>query len=353
MNKKKQRKKWNENRKNKNKKAITVILMIFLVMSSVFVSCAKNENTSEADLSDINETLCEETVYSKNDNLPEVHASETSEALIEENNDPEMPEGLLAVMEKASGNQMESWLYVDMDHDGSDELIGVCPDDYGRYQTWYCSSDGKICSLVHQNSVSRDGCKLEPLDLGDRTHVAIDAYNMFGTGKDYSIIALNNGTVSCVVSDNYGYVYMNDEGDILLDVESYDGMYDPDLECTIMHTWNDTYLFFDGNEYKEYGATEISSDEFFSYNNAQELYDLSKAELWQEDTVSIEYTYYRRSNGIIHIQCDVYNSAGYILYGYYTVRYTDKNLSNELGTYTNGQMYPYFSNLEVVYSGGQ
>lgn len=79
--------------------------------------------------------------------------------------------------------------------------------------------------MVHQGSVSRDGCKLETLDLGDRTHVAIDAYNMIGAGKDYSIIALNNGTVSCVVSDNYGYVYMNDEGDILLDVEFYNGMY--------------------------------------------------------------------------------------------------------------------------------
>lgn len=59
-------------------------------------------------------------------------------------------EELLSIMEAAAGRQFETYTYVDMNHDGAAELIGTYCGDRERYTTWYCSSDGSICKLVHQ-----------------------------------------------------------------------------------------------------------------------------------------------------------------------------------------------------------
>ena len=55
------------------------------------------------------------------------------------------------------------------------------------------------------------------------------------------------------------------------------------------------------------------------------------------------------SDGIMHIQCDVKNEFGGISYGYYTVRYEGDVLEKELGGYNPGRMYSFFSNFEKVY----
>jgi len=38
---------------------------------------------------------------------------------------------------------------------------------------------------------------------------------------------LRDKEISCLIDDNYGYVWMTGEGDILLDVEDYDVAYAP------------------------------------------------------------------------------------------------------------------------------
>ena len=108
-------------------------------------------------------------------------------------------------------------------------------------------------------------------------------------------------------------------------------------------------LFFDGNTYKEYGATKISENIFLSYQNSQEIKNKIITELQQSDTTSLEFVYYKRKNGIIHIQCNVHSNLGEIKYGYYTVKYKDNELSIDLGEYNQGQMSSSFSNLEVIY----
>ena len=174
---------------------------------------------------------------------------------------------LLAIMESSSNHKIENYVYTDMDHDGTNELIGVYSNEMGLYQTWYCSGDGKTCILVHQNNDGMDACEIELLDIGNETHVVLNAYRMLGTGKNYSIIAMRNKEIICLISNKYGYVSMRDSGDITLDVEAYDGMYDPSIGELSLHTWKDTYLFFDGDTYKEYGASEISEQEFLKYQN--------------------------------------------------------------------------------------
>lgn len=256
-------------------------------------------------------------------------------------------EELLAIMQATAGHQMESYVYVDMDHDGMKELVGVYPDDMYSYQTWYCSSDGKKCLLVHQNKEEMDACAIELLDLNDETHVVINAYRMIGTGKNYSIISLKGEDISCLASDKYGYVSMTEDGDIVLDVEAYDSMYDPAIQGMIGHTWKDTYLYFDGETYKEYGATEMTETEYLSFKNAQSIKDAIADELTQSDTTKLEYTYFIRKNHILHIQCNVYNSFGTIQYGYYTIRFDGDVLNEQLGEYRAGQMASSFSDWDV------
>lgn len=170
-----------------------------------------------------------------------------------------------------------------------------------------------------------------------------------GTRKNYSIIALESQKAHCLLADRYGYVRMTGEGDITLDVEDYDSMYDSASGILVGHTWKDTYLFYDKNTYKEYGAVQISEEEYAQYKNAQLIRNKIAYDLNQPDTVSLQYSYFVRANGIMHIQCDVYDRYGDIYYGYYTVRYENNVLDKELGQYHDGCMAPAFSNLEVVF----
>lgn len=255
---------------------------------------------------------------------------------------------LLAIMKSKIGCEVENYIYVDMDHDGANELIATyCKEGY--YQTWYCSSDGKLCELVHENDAFMEYAEIEVLDLGTETHVALNAYMSMGNNKNHSIIALKDKKIVSLIFNEYGSVYMTDKKDIVLSVEAYDGLYDPNIDGLIVHTWKNTYLFFDGSVYKEYGAIEISEEEYLEFQNAETIKEKIAEEMRESNTISLEYEYFKRSNGIMHIQCNVHRDSGEIQYGYYTVRYSDNILEDEIGEYNQGQMETNFSNLEVVY----
>lgn len=72
-------------------------------------------------------------------------------------------------------------------------------------------------------------------------------------------------------------------------------------------------------------------------------------ELTQTDTVDIEYSYFIRANGSLHVQCVVHNVSGQISYRYYTLRYSGRQLVGGLGEAGYGQMDSQFSDLEVIY----
>lgn len=244
---------------------------------------------------------------------------------------------LLEIMRSCAGHEMEEWVYTDMDHNGTSELIGIYFDEKNRCQAWYCSNDGQTCMLVYQANSDADTCIIETLDAGDETHVVLNNCCLFGPWNFYSILALKKQDIVCLLSDQRGYVRMTEAGDIALTIEAYDGMYDPDYGMTT-HTWKDTYLFYDGSTYQEYEAAEITEEAFLSYQNAQTVKDEIDSAWRQPDVLSLEYTYYIRDNGILHVQCDVQYKSGEIQYGYYTIRYEDSVLDKKLGKYNPGQM---------------
>lgn len=72
-------------------------------------------------------------------------------------------------------------------------------------------------------------------------------------------------------------------------------------------------------------------------------------ELTQTDTVDIEYSYFIRANGSLHVQCAVHNISGQISFRYYTLWYSGRQLVGGLGEAGYGQMDSQFSDLEVIY----
>ena len=200
-----------------------------------------------------------------------------------------------------------------------------------------------------------EACDLNLLEMDNVTHVAANTYRIMGNGKEFSILALDNNDVKCVEEDMYGYVSMNEKGDITLNVGAYDSMYDSTVGNTTGRTSKDTYIYYDNGAYKEYGATPIQEAEFLNFENAKEIKDkvTSKMSSILSDN-NLEagqfvYQYYTRKNGIMHIECDYHMENGSIYYGYFTTKYKDNHIEDSLSEYTPGKMEKAFSQLEEVY----
>lgn len=271
---------------------------------------------------------------------------------------PLSEEELIAKTQAVAGYPLKDYAYVDMDHDGLNELIGVADiGDDAAYPIWYCSSDGNTCLLIEQFPISIEAINIELLEFNNETHVVVNGYRLLGNYKYFSIISLKNGEPCLKAANEYGSVYMTESGDIILDVEGYDGIYDPDTDSLSSHTWVDTYLCYDGESYKEYIAYEITEDEYSEFTNAQEIKDRIAEKLTESDTAELEYRYFKRKNNILHIQCNIHQNSGMIYYGYYTLRYFDDVLDeqfiipdNQTDEYNPGQMYPRLSDFEAVQS---
>lgn len=260
-------------------------------------------------------------------------------------------EALIEIMQKACGSDLQTYLYLDMDNDGQKELLGTfAPDNMSAFQTWFASSDGTICKEVLRSSMTFDECAMEAIPLEHETHVAVNTYNLMGTSKFHSILALQNSEIICLDENSFGYIGADDNGNIFLSIEDYDGMYDPDIQVYMTHTWKRTYLTYDKTQktYKEYTAKQISEEEFLKLKNAKECLETIRAEHTKENTKEIQFSFFIRKNGILHVQCNEYDTAGFIYYSYYTMQYQGDTILDAPGEQNDGQMSESFSQFEAV-----
>lgn len=258
---------------------------------------------------------------------------------------------LLAAVEEASGREMLNHICSDLDGDDTKELFGVCyASDSQSNEVWYSRGDAAECSVVYRAEPGLDVCTLEVLNAGGENHVALNRHVGMGTTAFFSILALWDGEVVCLVDDQPGNVRVTDAGDIVLSVESYDGAYQAADDLMLLHTVKGTCIFFDGETYKEYGATELTEEEFSQFKNAGDLKAAIEHDLRFEDYDRLEYRYFLRPNGILQVQCDLHDEAGNISFGYYTVRWKGDELEfSPLGDREPGQMAASLSTLDVVY----
>lgn len=300
----------------------------------------RDEQVSEEESGEVEDPTAEATVDKEQESAPEEQAQEKSRTEPTEEHDRQM----LALLDKACGSKIYTYVSVDMDEDGESEMIGVAND---HFSVWYCSSNFEDCYMVSGSFYGYDDCTIEQIELNGERHIVIDVYNMLGDEKSYSILALHDGKIEILVNDNYGYVYMNKKNnDIILDVEAYDGKYDKIYDIWTTHTWTDTYLYYEDGKYKEYGAATLSEKDFLKYDNAQELLDEIEKENQNENVLEIRYSFFIRENGIVIIQCEE-EQEEFIAYYHYTFRENGNHLNIEMSR-NNGIMYSTLSQLDEV-----
>ena len=308
-------------------------------------SCEELEKLMGEGLEEL-KTLCSNAVPD------DVVLSETPEAV--EMVEPVIADGtplshdqMFYLMDGIVDQEMDCVDFYDLDLDGADEMIGYTGEGEECYKVWFCSSDGKNCSLAFETPGNTTFFFTELLEMDDEIQLVL---NTRRAGALYfSILALRENRLVCLAENRSGYVYMNDEGDILLEMEANNARYVAATNTLDGETYTNTFLFFDGNGYKEYGASPLSEKEFLSYKNAADLRAQVEEFIRTPITASIEYLYYGRKNGIVQIQCNVTNLEGNIDYWYFTFRLSGNELSSDLVEYVNGQIEPSLSDLEVVY----
>lgn len=213
---------------------------------------------------------------------------------------------LLQCLEDASGYKMEDYLCVDFDKDGTPDLAGTYPAD-GRWHIWYLS--GSDLTARNLTCTQSSHCELHCLPLDDRTHLILDFYDEKGADKCFSIYELNNSILHPVISDAFGYVFLDETSTfnhtLNVNVEDYGGGYG-----------GYTYLCYEDGSYKEYGAAAIPESQFMQYGNAQEVLQNIRTGLGSD---SIRYTYFLRGNGLLHVQCEWETPEQGTQFGYFTL----------------------------------
>jgi len=244
------------------------------------------------------------------------------------------------------------YVYEDLNRDGEKELLAVVAGESG-YQAWYAAGGGVPCEMVWEGDYLMDYFRLEPLRLEESTHVAVNAYNMMGDAKYYSILAPEDGGIKCLVADNWGYVYRNRYGDIVMDVEAYDGTYQADLGFFVTHTWKDAYLYYDGKTYREYGGTALTEEEFVRrYGNGVDILEGIRQDRELSEGENLEFTaFFVRENGIAQIQCEHKYADNSIDFFYYELREDGNGLLSGGLQANAGQMRETLSALEATYPG--
>lgn len=269
---------------------------------------------------------------------------------------------LLQLLEAESGCRIMEYKYIDMDQDGNNEIIGIYQEEELWHIMYLCSND-RVCHELE--SFRYDHCNLLLYPVYDDasylgTHLIVNVYDDTGIDKHFSIYALDNHKMQPVISNQFGYIYLDDisviNQTLYLNVEDYgDG-------CSAI-----TYLCFDGSAYKEYGLSRLSEEQFMQYGNAEEVLADIRA---VTDSDSIKFSYFLRTNRHVLIQCESVSESGDTQFYHFTLRTSGDNqleeayifqhslhpVTSQQTPYTRqpynrheGRVKEFYTDLEVIY----
>ncbi len=253
---------------------------------------------------------------------------------------------LLLLIRNAAGRAVVDYQFEDLDQNGSKELIGVVKSGDARWEIWFASSDGNRILRLNGESILFETAVTTLLPQNGETHVAINFSNLTDDTQESYVFALRNGEPTALIAKMDANIWLGTDQKPMLSVKANDGYQGPDEETQITHTSKNSYLYYDGTEYKEYGATLISQQEFLSYGGASQAIANVKQDM--AAAVSLDLTFYRRSNGLLYIQCAAKDTEGGTAYTYYSYPTQDTAITGTPMAY-RGQMAPYFSTLPVTY----
>ena len=220
-------------------------------------------------------------------------AGETAEEQApEEKAEPVDPESLAAELE---GERIAD-LSGDFDHDDLADLAVCTRGGDGTVTLWLLSGDGRTVK-VSESGREMAELGISPTDAGN--HLIFNTYNSAGSSTAFEIWELGFEE-PVLMAEGSGNAY-SEEGKLRVVVEDYDGMFMQDAGLAV-HTWKNAYLGFEDMDYVEYGAVQLSEEEFLALGNAGRIRDILKNEEKEQGAAATSFAYFYRANDIVEIQ---------------------------------------------------
>ena len=210
----------------------------------------------------------------------------------EEKAEPVDPESLAAELE---GERIAD-LSGDFDHDDLADLAVCTRGGDGTVTLWLLSGDGRTVK-VSESGREMAELGISPTDAGD--HLIFNTYNSAGSSTAFEIWELGFEE-PVLMAEGSGNAY-SEEGKLRVVVEDYDGMFMQDAGLAV-HTWKNAYLGFEDMDYVEYGAVQLSEEEFLALGNAGRIRDILKNEEKEQGAAATSFAYFYRANDIVEIQ---------------------------------------------------
>lgn len=193
--------------------------------------------------------------------------------------------------------------YNDFDSDGICEMFAIVGEKVGNDvisgEIWFANQYG-----VDKVEESRDYW-INPREhlFGDNIFVIFEEY--FATGTVIYLWGVKDGepTEQSLSAKGNGFE-INNYNEIVITDSDYDGIrriYDdqPDKPLWEVHTYNQYYYYWNGNNFREYGAIEITEKELLQIEGANALIDYIKNlyatidEIYYRDNNIIQINYHR------------------------------------------------------------
>ena len=185
----------------------------------------------------------------------------------------------------------------DFDLDGVQEAFAVVG-EYNGYHIdgciYFITQNG--CEKINDEPYDLREADEPVIDLGDRKLYRV--WNVFVTGRCAYVYGVKDGgwyehEISMRgqdlerVGDSYDFTIVNGS--------DYDCGVELDSMIYTGHTWKTYYLYWNGEEFREYGGIEITEEQFSGLEGAREILDAVLGSAWR--ITGILY----RSNGIIDV----------------------------------------------------
>ncbi len=237
----------------------------------------------------------------------------------------------------AKESQIAAFIQDDLDGDGEEEafaVIGEEVDDYGDQKiidgtVWFAGAGG--CEPLHGPAGMGLYDRIRTMKMGDNEYVLFD--EVYATSLLTYAWSVSGGEAVEAPFSTLGEV-LTDTGDgpdrfRIMD-SSYDGMYDPDIDSWMGHTWKHYYFFADENgDVREYAGTETVRENVIYLSGADVVGDKLPA---GDKMTSL----FCRGNGLIVMNYE-HTEDGYVTRRHVIYDLTEGHYVDDAGEPNDGQ----------------
>ena len=216
---------------------------------------------------------------------------------------------LVAIVEAACGKTLEeyNYVYIDMDKDGSYELMATCGEDY-IHQMWFCSADGTVCKMINENTWGFYECVLKVTDTDEYALVTSQFYPDMGSYQEYVVWGMKDADI-VTVTQGEGTINISADGSINVTRETYSAYWDSQMQTYTGHSWITYFKQYDAESSKfvDVDVVKITEEEFNRFDNGKEVLDDITLRVQAYEPQRIEYIFYETTNNKIYVQCNLFD----------------------------------------------